>query len=199
MARSGGICAGAGWKNPAASGCPGLARADSALPFGSCRLQSVEIEHFAIRINRWNTVFVGLDLDVGERVETLLHRNQRVAKCGPARRAIAGQGVQHAPVIIHVFTARLAVSIARECHVATIGEQSQQLVPKILIFQLVERPRPQPGALERDQIHVVIAAFGERAALRLCQPRQPFILHSATGNRGTDLLAACGYAAFRRA
>ena len=76
----------------------------------------------------------------------------------------------------------------------------EQLVAQRVIVEREKSPGTQPGALERDQIDIEIAALGERSALRLREAREALVFLRAGGATGEPILsAACGDAARRRA
>jgi len=155
---------------------------------GGLILQRIEIEHFAIGVDRRDAVFVRLDLQIRERVETLLHADQRIAERGTPARSVAGQRVKNAPVIVHVFIARFAVGVARERHVRAVGKHLQQLVAQRFVVQGEKRPGAQPGALKRDQVDVEVAALGERATLRLREASEALVFLRAAGDGRADLV-----------
>src|SRR6266581_4265361 len=76
---SGGTVAGAGWKNPAASGWPGRARRIVRGRLGDLALQRVEIEHLRVGVDRRDAELISLRLHVGQRVVALLHLHERIA------------------------------------------------------------------------------------------------------------------------
>jgi hypothetical protein len=132
--------------------------------------ERIEIEHLRIGVNRRNAVLIRLGLHVGENVVALLHLHERIADTRPIL-AIAGQGVQHAPVIVHRFAARFAIRIAGKRDVAPVRKQRQQFGADFFIFDGVKRPRPQPRAVKRDQVHQRVAGMNRRQALLDAQPR----------------------------
>ncbi len=132
--------------------------------------QRIEIQNLRVGINRRDAIFVRLGLHVGENVVALLHLHQRIADAG-AILSVAWQRVQHAPVIIHRFIARFAVHIAGKADVAAIGKHCQQFGARGFVFDRVEGPRPQPGAIERNQIHQRVAGRDRWQALLDAQSR----------------------------
>ena len=126
--------------------------------------ERVEIEHLRIGVDRRDAVLVGFRLHVREDVVALLHLHERVADAG-AILAVAGQRVQDAPVIVHRFVARFAVGVAGEGDVAAVGKQREQFVANVGVFDRVERPGTQPGAIEGDQVHQRVAGMDRRQAL----------------------------------
>ena len=132
--------------------------------------ERVKIEHLGIGVNRRNAVLVRFRLHVGKNVVAFLNLHQRIADAR-AVLAVAGERMQHAPVVIHGFAARFAVNVAGECDVAAVGEHGEQFVAHGFVFDSVEGPRPQPGAIESDQIHQRIAGMNRRQALLDAQPR----------------------------
>ncbi len=79
--------------------------------------------------------------------------------------------MQYAPVIVHAFVARFAVRFARKRDVATIGKKREKFVARGFVLYRVERPRPQPGAVERNQIHQRVAGMNRWQSLLDAQPR----------------------------
>ena len=79
--------------------------------------------------------------------------------------------MQHAPVVVHRFAARFAVDVAGKRDVAAIGKHGEQFAAHGFVFDRVERPRPQPGAVKRDEVHQRVAGMDRRQALLDAQAR----------------------------
>ena len=126
--------------------------------------QRVKIQNLRIGVNRRNAVLVRFRLHVGKNVVALLHLNERIADARTVL-AVAGQRMQHAPVIVHGFAARFAVDVAGKRDVAAVGEHREQFVAQRFVFDGVKRPRAQPGAVEGDQVHQRVARMNRRQAL----------------------------------
>ncbi len=150
--------------------------------------QGVEIQHLRIGINRRDAVLIRFRLHVGKNVVALLNLHERIADAR-AVLPIAGQRVQHAPVVVHRFAARLAINVARKSHVTAVGEHREQLAADGFVFDRVERPRAQPGAVKGNQVHQRIAGMDRWQALLDAQPRDTRVdIFGALRRRGFDFV-----------
>jgi len=150
--------------------------------------EGIEIEHLRIGVNRRNAVLIRLGLHVGENVVALLHLHQGIADARTVL-PIAGKRMQHAPVIVHRFAARFAIRFAGEGHVAAVWEQREQFGADLRVFNRVERPRPQPSAIEGDQVHQRVARMNRRQALLDAEPRHARVdVFSALRRRSFDFV-----------
>ncbi len=91
-------------------------------------------------------------------------------------------------MVVHIFVARFAVGVAGERDVRAVRKKLEQLVAQRFVVEREERPRAQPGALERDEIGIEVAALGERTALRLRETREAFVLLHAGRDRRADFV-----------
>ena len=132
--------------------------------------QRIEVQNLRVGVNRRNAVFVRFRLHVGKNVVALLHLHQRIADAR-AVLSVAGQRVQHAPVVVHRFVARFAVDVAGKSDVAAVGKHREQFAAHRFVFDRIKSPRPQPCAIERDQVHQRVARMNRRQTLLDAEPR----------------------------